>query len=105
MPRLMEKRDWIQTMADVGSADDIWFENVVGDARTVSLSLPTAGCYRVIFVKLNGAPQAPSSSTSHGSRKISPKVRALRGTARLNDGREYKEILADALAERHEALR
>ena len=38
MPRLMEKRDLIQTMADVGSADDIWFENVVGDARTVSLS-------------------------------------------------------------------
>ena len=105
MPRLMEKRDWLQTMADVGSADDVWFENVVGDARTVSLSLPTAGRYRVIFVKLNEAPQMPSSSTSRGSKKISPKVRALRGAARLNDSREYKRILADALAERHEALR
>jgi len=105
MPRLMEKKDWMQTMADVGSADDIWFENIVGDACTVSLSLPEAGRYRVIFVKLNEARQVPSSLTSHSSRKISSKVRALRGAARLNDGREYKEILADALAEKHEALR
>ena len=105
MPRLMEKKDWMQTMADVGSADGIWFENIAGDACTVSLSLPDAGCYRVIFVKLDGVSQVPSSLTSHSSRKISPKVRALRGAARLNDGREYKEILADVLAEKHEALR
>ena len=104
MPRLMEKKDWMQTMADVGSADDVWFENVVGDARTVSLSLPAAGRYRVIFVKLDGAPPVSPSSASHSNRKISPKVRALRGAARLNDSRNYKEILADALAERHEAL-
>ena len=104
MPRLMEKKDWMQTMADVGSADDVWFENVVGDDCTVSLSLPTAGRYRVIFVKLDGAPKVSSSSANHGSRKISPKVRALRGAARLNDSREYKEILADALTEKHEAL-
>ena len=101
MPRLMETKDWMQTMADVGSADDVWFENVVGDACTVSLSLPEAGRYRVIFVKLDGVPPVQSSSSSHSSRKISPKVRALRGAARLNDSREYKEILADALAERH----
>ncbi len=101
MPRLMEKKDWLQTMADVGSANDVWFENVVGDACTVSLSLPEAGRYREIFVKLDGVPPVQSSSSSHSSRKISPKVRALRGAARLNDSREYKEILADALAERH----
>ena len=105
MPRLMEKKDWMQTVADVESADDVWYENVVGDACTVSISLPAAGRYRVIFVKLNGVPQVPSPSTSHSSRKISPKVRALRGAARLNDGRAYKEILADALAEKYEALR
>ena len=91
MPRLMEKKDWMQTMADVGSADNVWYENVVGDTCTVSLSLPETGRYRVIFLKLDG--------------KISPKVRALRGAARLNDSREYKEILADALAEKYEALR
>ena len=105
MPRLMEKKDWMQTLADVGSADDVWFENVAGDACTVSLSLPEAGRYRVIFVKLDDVPPVASSSVSHSNRKISAKVRALRGAARLNDSREYKEILADALAERHEALR
>ena len=105
MPRLMEKKDWMQTMADVGSADEIWFENVAGDACTMSISLPEAGRYRVIFVKLDGVPQVSSSSTSHSNRKISPKVRALRGAARLNDSREYKEILADALTEKHGALR
>ncbi len=105
MPKLMEKKDWMQAMADVGSADSVWFENVTGDACTVSLSLPEAGRYRVIFVKLDGVPPISSSSTSHSNRKISPKVRALRGTARLDDSRDYKEILADALAERHEALR
>ena len=105
MPRLMEKKDWMQTMADVGSADNVWYENVVGDTCTVSLSLPETGRYRVIFLKLGGAPQVQSSSSSHSSRKISPKVRALRGAARLNDSREYKEILADALAEKYEALR
>ena len=105
MPRLMEKKDWMQTLADVGSADDVWFENVAGDACTVSLSLPESGRYRVIFVKLDGVPPVSSSSTSHSNRNISPKVRALRGAARLNDSRDYKEILADALAEKHEALR
>ena len=105
MPRLMEKKDWMQTMADVGSADDVWFENVVGDACTVSLSLPEAGRYRVIFVKLDGVPTVSSSSTRHSNRKISQKVRALRGAAKLNDRRDYKEILADTLTEKHEALR
>ncbi len=105
MPRLMEKKDWMQTLADVGSADDVWFENVAGDACTVSLSLPEAGRFRVIFVKLDGVPPVSSSSTSQSNRKISPKVRALRGAARSNDCRDYKEILADALTEKHEALR
>ena len=31
----------------------IWFENIVGDTSTVSLSLPEAGRCRVILVKLN----------------------------------------------------
>ena len=105
MPRLMEKKDWMQIVADVGSADDVWFENVAGDACAVSLSLPEAGRYRVILVKLDGVSTVSPSSTRHSNRKISPKVRALRGAAKLNDSREYKEILADALAEKHEALR
>ena len=104
MPRLMEKTDWMQTVADVGSADGVWFENVVGDSCDVSFSLPESGRYRVIFVKLDGVPKTQSASSSMGKRKISPKVRALRGAARMKDSREYKEILADALTERLEAL-
>ena len=36
--------------------------------------------------------------------KISPKVRALRGAAKLNGSQDYKDMLADALAERYAAL-
>jgi len=31
MPRLMERKDWMQTVADVGSADGVWYENVSVD--------------------------------------------------------------------------
>lgn len=40
-------------------------------------------------------------STQH--RAISPRVRALRGVAKITDNRPYKDILADAIAERYEA--
>ena len=103
MPRLMEKKDWMQTVADVGSADSVWFENVVGDTRDVSFSLPGSGRYRVIFVKLEGSPNVQDAQSGTRNDGISPKVRALRGAARLNDNRDYKEILADALAEKYEA--
>ena len=104
MPRLMEKKDWMQTVAEVGSAESIWYENVAGDAYDVSFSLPESGRYRVIFVKLDDIPQSRKTSRSPRRGNISPKVRALRGAAKLNDDRDYKEILADTLAERYEAL-
>ena len=103
MPRLMGKKDWMQTVAEVGSVDGVWFENVVGDSRSVSFSLPESGRYRVIFVKLDGIPKVQDARTGVRNNGISPKVRALRGAARLNDNRDYKEILADALAEKYEA--
>lgn len=37
-------------------------------------------------------------------RVISSRVRALRGVAKISDNRPYKDILADAIAERYEAL-
>ena len=77
MPRLMEKKDWMQTLADVGSADDVWFENVAGDACTVSLSLPESGRYRVIFVKLDGVPPVSSSSTSWDNKWLLLKQSAM----------------------------
>ena len=47
------------------------------------------------------AVDAPVKSTQRKS--ISSRVRALRGVAKITDNRPYKDILAEALAERYEA--
>ena len=52
MPRLMEQKDWMQTVADVGSADGVWYENVSVDGGHFQLSAPGSGMYRVILVKV-----------------------------------------------------
>ena len=52
MPRLMEKKDWMQTVADVGSAESVWYENVSADGGSFPLSVPESGMYRVILVKI-----------------------------------------------------
>ena len=52
MPRLMEKKDWIQTVAEVGSAENVWYENVSADGGFFPLSVPESGMYRVILVKI-----------------------------------------------------
>ena len=52
MPRLMEKKDWLQTVAEVGSAESVWYENVSADGGFFSLSVPESGKYRVILVKI-----------------------------------------------------
>jgi len=104
MPKLMDRVDWMKIVADVGSAEGVWCESIVGDADTVSFSLPESGRYRVILVKLEDEHRPPATSGTRRNRKISPKVRALRGAAKLNDGRDYKDILAEALAEKYEAL-
>ena len=52
MPRLMEKKDWMQTVADVGSAESVWYENVSADGGFFPLSVPESGKYRVILVKV-----------------------------------------------------
>ena len=104
MPRLMDKTDWIQTVADVGIAENVWYENIVGEADNVSFSLPERGRYRVILVKLEGGLDPHPISCSKQKRNISPRVRALRGAARVNINRDYKDMLADALVERYEDL-
>ena len=40
MPRPMEKKDWMQTAADVGSADGVWYENVSVDGGYFQHSVP-----------------------------------------------------------------
>ena len=69
MPRLMEKTDWIQTVADVGIAENVWYENIVGDADSVSFPLPERGRYRVILVKLEGDLNPRPISCSKQKRK------------------------------------
>ena len=61
MPRLMEKKDWMQTVADVGSADGVWYENVSVDAGHFQLSVPHSGLYRVILVKVGNDPSTEKS--------------------------------------------
>ena len=110
MPKLMDRVDWMKTMADVGSAEGVWCENISGDSDTVSFSLPESGRYRIILVKLkevhrpNVASRTSVTSRTSRNRQISPKVRALRGAAKVKDGRDYKDILAEALVEKYEAL-
>ena len=106
MPRLMGKQDWMQTVADMGTAESVWYENIVGDALDVPFPLPEAGRYRVIFVKLADVQNKPTdqSISRPRHRDISPRVRALRGSAKLNDNRDYKEILAEAAARKYETL-
>ena len=53
MPRLMEKKDWMQTVAEVGSAENVWYENVSADGSLFPLSMPECGMYRVILVKID----------------------------------------------------
>ena len=57
MPRLMEKNDWLQTVADVGAAEGIWYENVSADGGCILLSMPESGMYRVILVKIGETSQ------------------------------------------------
>ena len=104
MPRLMDKKDWMQTIADVGSAESVWCEQVSGSADNMSFSLPESGNYRIILVKLENVANPREVSDKYRKRNISPKVRALRGAARLSGRQEYKDMLADALVEKYEAL-
>ena len=67
MPRLMEKKDWIETVAEVGSAEGVWYENVSADGGFFPLSVPESGMYRVILVKVgNGSStERPRQKSAH----------------------------------------
>ena len=49
------------------------------------------------------AVDAPAKQTTK-RRAISPRVRALRGVAKIADNRPYKDLLSDAITERYESL-
>ena len=58
MPRLMEKKDWMQAVADVGAADSVWYESITADGGLLPLSMPESGMYHVILVKVGNAVHA-----------------------------------------------
>lgn len=60
MPVLMEKKDWMQTVANVSAAESVWYENISSDSDTVYLPLPGSGSYQVILVKIDKKPSATS---------------------------------------------
>lgn len=59
MPKLMEKNDWIQTVANVGTAEGVWYDNVLSSGGVLPVSVPEKGMYQIIFVKI-GDGTAPS---------------------------------------------
>ena len=69
MPRLMEKKDWIQTVANVGAAESVWCENISSDGDAVPLPLPGRGTYQVILVKINALRQPAKGKVRIGSKK------------------------------------
>ena len=42
----------MQTVAEVGSADGVWYENVSANGGVLPISMPESGVYRVILVKV-----------------------------------------------------
>ena len=58
MPRLMEKKDWMQTVAEVGSAENVWYENISTEGGFSPISVPESGKYRVILVKVGNGSSA-----------------------------------------------
>ena len=69
MPRLMEKKDWIQTLANVGAAESVWCENISSDGDAVPLPLPGCGTYQVILVKINAHRSPARGKVRIGSKK------------------------------------
>jgi len=78
MPMVMEKKDWMQTVANVETAAGVWYENVAGDAGSVSVSLPEGGRYQVILVKIDSLSKAARMTHQLASDKIDPAVPLLK---------------------------
>ena len=82
MPKLMEKKDWMQTVADVGTAESVWFDDISADGGIVALSVPEDGTYHVILVKVGrdvttDSPKRKSAVDLIGyGRKFNPEYRS-----------------------------
>ena len=58
--------------------------------------------YGYVVTMAVDAPAKHKQTTTR--RAISPRVRALRGVAKIADNRPYKDLLSDAITERYESL-
>ena len=91
----MEKKDWMQTVAEVGSADGVWYENVSANGGVLPISMPESGVYRVILVKVGKTdstekPRQKSARELIGyGRKFDPVYRSTAEVMReLREGEE-----------------
>lgn len=90
MPALMEKRDWMQTVANVSAAESVWYENISSDSDTVPLPLPGRGSYQVILVKI-GMP-------SQASRKSPVRIGSKKGVWKIPSEEEDRAMDAEIAA-------
>ncbi|MCQ2394735.1 MAG: hypothetical protein MJ249_10650 [Kiritimatiellae bacterium] len=69
MPKLMDKNDWIQTVANVSAAERVWSANVTTEDGNFPLSMPEGGVYQVIVVKIDAVPE-PVVATRKSAREM-----------------------------------
>ena len=70
MPRLMEKKDWMQAVADVGAADSVWYESIAADGGLLPLAMPESGMYHVILVKISEQQTTKASPRRKSAREL-----------------------------------
>ena len=90
MPALMEKRDWMQPVANVSAAESVWYENISSDSDTVPLPLPGRGSYQVILVKIGMPLQA--------SRKSPVRIGSKKGVWKIPSEEEDRAMDAEIAA-------
>lgn len=90
MPALMEKGDWMQTVANVSAAESVWYENISSDSDTVPLPLPGRGSYQVILVKIGMPLQA--------SRKSPVRIGSKKGVWKIPSEEEDRAMDAEIAA-------
>ena len=85
----------MQTVAEVGSADGVWYENVSANGGVLPISMPESGVYRVILVKVGKTdstekPRQKSARELIGyGRKFDPVYRSTAEVMReLREGEE-----------------
>ena len=80
MTKLMEKKDWIQTVANVSAAESVWSEKVSTQDGVLSLAVPEGGEYQVILVKIKSQAIPPKRRSAREFIGYGAKFHTLRTT-------------------------